>query len=296
MNVISREQLQRSHKKDVLLDVRLNEDYNEAHLLGAVNNCVFEVTFLEQMAEYSKDTSIVVYGYNQDSYESRTAYAKLLRAGYTHVFDYRDGIQDWENAGQPVEMGPPVNRESGLPDGECELDFNASSLEWLGRNLLNKHHGLLKISRGVIEFQDGMPVSGEFTFNMKGMTCTDLAGSNLHDVLIAHLQSDDFFDVERFPEAVFDMGKAQRMPGSTPGAVNMNLVGDLTIKDITRPLSIPAVAGMTPEGQFALQASFSIDRTLWDVIYGSGQFFHRLAGHLVNDLIDIQIRLLTAKD
>ena len=43
----------------------------------------------------------------------------------------------------------------------------------------------------------------------------------------------------------------------------------------------------------AVQIS-DIDRTDWGVLYGSGRFFRRLAGHLVNDSIELQLRLLTA--
>lgn len=50
---------------------------------------------------------------------------------------------------------------------------------------------------------------------------------------------------------------------------------------------------MTAEGKAAAQASFTIDRTQWGVIYGSGKFFKRLSGHLVNDLIEFQIKIVT---
>ena len=50
---------------------------------------------------------------------------------------------------------------------------------------------------------------------------------------------------------------------------------------------------MTPEGKFAAQASFAIDRTLWEVLYGSGKYFRNLGGHLVNDLIELQLRIVT---
>jgi len=53
------------------------------------------------------------------------------------------------------------------------------------------------------------------------------------------------------------------------------------------------VAGVTPDGKLAAQASFLIDRTVWNVIYGSGKFFSRLGGHLVNDLVDIEIKVVT---
>jgi hypothetical protein len=54
-----------------------------------------------------------------------------------------------------------------------------------------------------------------------------------------------------------------------------------------------ATAGLTTEGKAAAQSAFAIDRTQWNVLYGSGKYFRHLGGHLVNDLIEIQIRVVT---
>jgi hypothetical protein len=69
--------------------------------------------------------------------------------------------------------------------------------------------------------------------------------------------------------------------------------GELILKNVTRPVEFLATAGMTPEGKAAAQASLAIDRTLWEVLYGSGKYFRNLGGHLVNDLIEFQLRIVT---
>lgn len=60
------------------------------------------------------------------------------------------------------------------------------------------------------------------------------------------------------------------------------------------PLRFAALSGFTADGVPAAQASFSFDRTEWGVIYGSGKFFKRLAGHLVSDLIELELRVVCA--
>jgi polyisoprenoid-binding protein YceI len=112
--------------------------------------------------------------------------------------------------------------------------------------------------------------------------------------LVAHLQSDDFFDVESYPEACFAFQKAE-VSADPPGCQNLKLHGELTLRGETRPMTIGAAAGFTPEGQAALQATVAFDRTDWGVLYGSGKFFKRLAGHLVNDHVELQLRVVTAK-
>jgi polyisoprenoid-binding protein YceI len=49
----------------------------------------------------------------------------------------------------------------------------------------------------------------------------------------AHLRSADFFDVEQYPEITFSSTSVER-DGDT-----WNITGDLTIKDVTRPITIP---------------------------------------------------------
>ena len=100
-----------------LVDVRLSEDYQAAHLPGAINNCVFEVQFGDRIEEMCPDKArpICVYG-EINSHESQMAAEKLKRAGYTSIFDYRGGVNDWEavggdlNTGDPLEPGSPSSR------------------------------------------------------------------------------------------------------------------------------------------------------------------------------------------
>ena len=219
---------------------------------------------------------------------------KLDRAGFSRVWEFRDGIEGWRACGYDVE-----GRRSGIPepaaisDGVHVIDRKESRIEWLGRNLLNKHWGRAEIRRGEITFRDGVPVFALFSIDMTTLSCDDLKGDPLHDVLITHLQSDDFFDVTRFPKAVFEIDSFAPIENSSPGAPNYHASGNLTLRGITEPVEFDLVAGITGDGKAAAQASFAIDRTRWEVIYGSGKLFHRLANHLVNDLIEFQVRIVT---
>jgi rhodanese-related sulfurtransferase len=164
-----------------LIDVRLADDFASAHLPGATSNCVFEVPFVERMKEIAPDpaTSVVVYGAGPDSHESRMAAEKLLRAGYTNVKDYRDGLEGWIAAGHAIEGAGADAATAPAPSGRFQLDLAESKLEWLGRNLLNKHWGTAPLTSGFVEVQDGMVTGGEFTIDLTGLACTDLEGSDL---------------------------------------------------------------------------------------------------------------------
>ncbi len=156
---------------------------------------------------------------------------------------------------------------------------------------LNRHHGKIGIKDGSLQFEDRQLTGGEIVFDMHAITCENLAGASLHDVLVAHLKSDDFFDVALYPTALFAI-ISSRVVDEKPGAPNLAVHGELTLKNVTHPVEFTASAGLTPEGKPAAQAAFAFDRTKWNVLYGSGRFFHRLAGHLVNDLIELQVRMV----
>jgi rhodanese-related sulfurtransferase len=287
--------LQRSLPGLMLLDVRLADDFAAEHLRGAVNNCVFEVQFLDRMKDVApkRDQPICCYGTAEGSLESRVAAEKLQRAGYEVVFDLPSGLAGGAAAGLPTERTGPVPATPAAHDGEHALDLAESWVEWTGRNLLNAHHGRIALRRGMLTLRNGRLMGGEIVFEMNAITCYDLTGSPLHDVLITHLRSDDFFDTARFPEATLVIAGAVTPPGATPGSPNLAVSGELTMKGITAPLQFSASVGVTPDGRLAAQADFDFDRSRWNVLYGSGKFFQRVGGHLVNDMIGIRLRIVT---
>ena len=279
----------------VLVDVRLPEDHAAARLPGAVANCVFEVAFLERMAGLAaKERPVCVYGEDSESLESRVAAEKLVREGYREVLDFRGGLAGWKAAGLKAESSGAAVPEAAQPrDGTHPLDLAESRVMWTGRNLLNRHDGSLRLKSGEVEIAGGELVGGSFVFDMQEIACRDLAGDPLHEVLIAHLLSDDFFEVEKYPEASFRITTASSLEDASPGAPDTAIRGVLNLKGTDGGIDFLVTTGITPEGKLAAQASFTIDRTRWNVIYGSGKFFRSLGGHLVNDLIEIQLRIVT---
>lgn len=287
-----------SSRPPLLLDVRPDRAYTRGHLPGAKNNCVFEVAFLDRLKKAAPDLSepVCVYGECGDSHESLMAAEKLSRAGYAEVFELPCGMAGWTAAGQPVERGP-AEAEAAAPalQGKVPVDLKESRIRWIGRNLLNMHEGYLTLKSGHLDFEKGSLKAGEFVIDMRSIRSTDLEGDDLHDVLIRHLMDHDFFDVETYPEARFVIDTATPVEGAVAGAPNLKIEGTLTLKDVTAPLSFTAISGMTADGKTAAaQASLAIDRTRWNVKYGSGRLFRNLDGHLVNDLIELQLRIVTA--
>jgi rhodanese-related sulfurtransferase len=276
-----------------LIDVRLEEDFKAGHVRGALNVTVFKMTFTSDLEACgcSKSDTIAVYGANPDSHEARVAAEKLDRAGYRDVLEFRGGIKEWIDSGRPTE-GEGQRPAAGLLNGTFPVNLEESRVEWLGRNLLNKHFGTVALKAGEVTCRDGILKGGDFMIDMNTIACTDIADTKLSQVLVEHLKSDDFFDVERYPEARFRIGGVEAVDGATPGRPNLRITGEFTLRGQTNNLVLFGITGTNAEGHFVAQAVLEFDRTLWGSIYGSGAFFKNVGMHLVNDLVEIQVRLV----
>jgi rhodanese-related sulfurtransferase len=79
--------------------------YVEAHLPGAINLPHDRVDELAPRLLTDQDAEIVVYCSNAACQNSTIAATRLTQLGYTSVFDYEAGKQDWIEAGLMTESG-----------------------------------------------------------------------------------------------------------------------------------------------------------------------------------------------
>ena len=287
---------------DVLtIDTLPNDQFEKAHLPGAKNACVFEVTFLEQVASQvpDKDTPLVVYGFSNRSRNAETAAEKLLRAGYTNIAVLDGGIEQWIGEGLAVEGRDPnitAVKPLHLPDGTYAIDLNESWIEWTGRNPNTRHFGSIQLSQGDVIIQDQI-VTGRFVIDMQSIKNINLEGDELQPILEAHLKSDDFFFVELFPEAEYEIKrgvpKASSPAPSTCSSPNYDMNGTLTLRGIRAELNFDSTLNVLPDGRLSAEAHLDFDRTRWGVVYGSSRFFEHLGMHMVFDLISVQMKIVT---
>ncbi|GFE57117.1 YceI family protein [Geobacter sp. AOG1] len=280
-----------------VVDVLPPEVYAARHLPGARNACVYEIVFLKGVAELAPDpaTPLVLYDATGTTMAAATAREKLLEAGYRDVRVLSGGLAGWCAAGFPVEPAADPPPEPVLRDGTYRLDPSASVLEWIGRNFNNRHYGRIPFSGGELVIAAGELQRGELTLDMTGITNLDLQDETYRRMLVHHLKSDDFFAVDRYPVAGIRISGWQRIAGATPGAPDHTVEGELTIKGITRRIAFPAAVAPQEDGSLKAQAAFDIDRTAWNIAYGSGKLFEKLGMHLVHDRIDIELFIVARR-
>lgn len=166
-----------------------------------------------------------------------------------------------------------------------------SNLEWVGKKVTGQHNGDVKLKSGSLTVSGDKITAGEFTIDMTSIRVLDLDGE-MNGKLLGHLKSDDFFSVEKNNTATFVLKSATPKKGEN--GANYVITGDLTIKGITNSISFPAKVVLSGSG-FVANADFTIDRTKWDVRYGSGSFFEGLGDKTIYDDIEFTLYLTSIK-
>ncbi|WP_374507463.1 YceI family protein [Flavobacterium sp.] len=161
-----------------------------------------------------------------------------------------------------------------------KIDATKSSINWLGKKVTGQHNGTVNFKEGALVFKGKKVVGGNFTVDMNSLTATDLQGE-YQGKLNGHLKADDFFGTDKFPTAKLVFKKI-----ATKAANVFAVTADLTIKGITKPVTFD----LTTTANSAT-AKFNVDRTKYDIKYGSGSFFSNIGDKAINDEFELDVTL-----
>jgi polyisoprenoid-binding protein YceI len=190
--------------------------------------------------------------------------------------------------------GPKTGDAQDVAEGGTvayNVNIQTSSVAWEGSKVVGgKHNGTISLIDGMLSAENGVLVAGSFNVDMNSMVCLDLDNEEYNGKLIGHLKSDDFFSVETHPTASFAITSATLMDAPDAEGNNYKISGNLRLKGNERNIDFLASVSVSETGLTA-KASFSIDRTEWDVRYGSDKFFEGLADNVISDMISFQIQL-----
>lgn len=128
---------------------------------------------------------------------------------------------------------------------------------------------------------------------MKSIKATD-QDSTMNAKLTGHLLNDDFFAVDKFPTAKFeitevkDAADADKVKMADANAV---ITGNLTVKDVTKSISFPAKVTISGNEINAI-TEFNIDRTQFNITYNSDE---SIKDNFINKEINFKINLKATK-
>jgi len=164
------------------------------------------------------------------------------------------------------------------------FNITDGQLQWTATKVGGQHQGIVKISGGDISASSGKVSAGTVNIDMSSISVTDLKPGEGKKKLEGHLKTGDFFNTEVHPNATF------KLTSSTGSGSSTRLTGDLTIKGITKSITVPANIAMAGDKISIVSPSFKINRTEWDVKYGSG-LIGTAADKIIHDEIGLVLSL-----
>jgi polyisoprenoid-binding protein YceI len=188
--------------------------------------------------------------------------------------------------GPDAEVGDAANIEA-KGGQELAVDVDASSVAWIGSKVTgSSHNGKIKIQEGVLKVEGGQLVGGKFVIDMKTITVDDLQGEDAAK-LVGHLSAGDFFLVDSFPTASFEIAE---VTAAATDSTTHNITGNLTLRGKTNSITFPATVAIT-DGKVSAKANFNIDRTKWGVAFMSG--VKQFGDKTIRDDINLTLNIVT---
>lgn len=167
-----------------------------------------------------------------------------------------------------------------------QIQQASSTVNWTGKKVLGLHTGSINIESGFLTLTDGIITNGEIIIDMTSIVISDIEDLKTNNEFLGHLQNDDFFSVDKFKTAKLVITNAAQQE---TGRFLIN--GNLTIKDITHPVSFHTSVEVFTDFLHAL-GEVVIDRTRYNIRYGSGKFIDNLGDKLIYDDFVLQFKLI----
>lgn len=164
------------------------------------------------------------------------------------------------------------------------LNISDSKIEWIGTKVTGYHTGIVPLKSGEIYVNNGAVTGGRFVMdvanmNISGPKTVDTASNKK---LLGHLKSADFFDVNQYPDATFELTDVKSYNGGpVKDTVDARqdeiseykvadpthrISGNLTMKGVTKNIEFPARIIVSGNSAEAI-AKFNIDRKDWGIVY-----------------------------
>ena len=150
-----------------------------------------------------------------------------------------------------------------------------SRIEFVASKVTGSHNGSFKDFSGEIDYA-GQPEKGRVTVTINAASVqTDTPD------LTKHLQTPDFFDVAKYPQATFTSTEIK--PGGEKGATH-TVTGNFQLHGVTKSIAFPAT--ITPNADaITIESTFSINRKDFGVNYAGA------ANNLIRDEVVMSLHI-----
>ncbi|GHF83946.1 YceI family protein [Streptomyces filamentosus] len=200
------------------------------------------------------------------------------------------GIFGRKNTSTAVTTTPrPVDPALAALTGDYTIDSAHSSIGFTVRHaMVTNVRGSFGEHEGSLKLDGSDPAASTASIDVK-IASIDTGIADRDN----HLRSGDFFDAEQFPLMTFRSTRAAHLGGDT-----YRIIGDLTIKDVTKPLSIDLEfngSATDPYGneRVGFEGSAEILRSEWGLTWNAAL---ETGGVMVSDKVKLNFDISAIKN
>ncbi len=180
-----------------------------------------------------------------------------------------------------VETSDAEEVKTAVESVSYSVDTENSLVTWKGFKPTGTHNGTIAIAKGKIDVLGDELVGGKFGFEMTSIVVLDIEDPEWNGKLKSHLENADFFDIEKFPTAMFEITEVVKADSI------LNVSGNLTLKEITKNITIP-VTVTSADGTVTLTSElFKIDRTEFGIEFKSMKLADMVKEKSIDDLFEM---------
>jgi polyisoprenoid-binding protein YceI len=166
------------------------------------------------------------------------------------------------------------------------VDVASSIITWKGTKPTGAHNGTIMLQEGSLNLEAGKLTGGTFVIEMSSIKNLDLDAESAAKI-VGHLSSPDFFDVATYATSKFVITSVVEAEGK------LAVTGNLTVKDISKSITIPAMLSTKGNVTTFKSEKFNIDRAEFNVKYASKTFFDNLKDKFIDDAIELSFTVNT---
>ncbi|MCF2496381.1 YceI family protein [Dyadobacter sp. CY351] len=174
-------------------------------------------------------------------------------------------------------------------DKTLTVDTKSSTITWGAKKVTGTHAGSVPVESGTLIVDGNKLKGGTFVADVKSLVVTDVTDKEMNGKLTGHLKSDDFFSVEKHPQAKLVISSVTPKGGDA-----YDVTGKLTIKGITQDVKFPATVKADAKKVTAV-AKVTVDRTKYDIKFRSSNFFENLGDKAIDNDFTLDVNLVANK-
>jgi polyisoprenoid-binding protein YceI len=177
------------------------------------------------------------------------------------------GLAACSETGREVETGEAQKVETTTTETTVNYTTvkKGSSMDWRAAHFggAEPRFGKIFLSKAKISVTDGKVSNAVAVFDMSTFTVENFKDEEQIAKLSGHLQSEDFFNIAKYPISIFELTKLE----STEGDFNSSVTGNLTILDSTKSITFMANVNVSESEVSIASEDFAVDRRDWGLVY-----------------------------